>query len=377
MMSRFCLCALMLALAAGPALAAPDGPAAPGMPAPGGATPGVAAPDLVAGAKSVFLPYLNAPLAGSPLRHSPKLGLSVNGGRPIRAVMDTGSLGIVVSARLIPEFDTLEVLKPGELTYTSSGRIMKGVWVKARVTLSGTNGAEVTTRPIPVLAVTHVECTRTARRCRPRANPTGIAMIGVGFARGGEVEKLGLADRNAFLSLPGMGTADAPATVRRGYLVTRRGVYLGLSAEGAKGMDFIKLEKAQGRSGWAPTPVCLSLGGRTPAACGTALVDTGVTTMYLTLPPAQLTGQTQPNPAGVPTPTSGTALRIAFGPGGSGPSYAFRAGDQTNPSAPHAIILVNRPGTVFVNTSVRLLNRFDYLYDADGGFVGFRPVASP
>ena len=372
MKSRFRLCALALALAAGPALAAPDGP---GSPAPPG--PGAAAPDLVAGAKSVFLPYLNAPLAGSPLHHSPKLGLAVNGGRPIRAVMDTGSLGVVVSARLIPDFDTLEVLKPGELTYTSSGRIMKGVWVKARVTLSGTNGAEVTTRPIPVLAVTHVDCTRTARRCRPRANPTGIAMIGVGFARGGEVEKLGLADRNAFLSLPGMGTADAPATVRRGYLVTRRGVYLGLSTESAKGMDFIKLARAQGRAGWAPTPVCLSLGGRTPAACGTALVDTGVSTMYLTLPPAQLAGQTQPNPAGVATLAGGTGLRIAFGPGGAGPSYTFTAGDRTDPSAPNAIILVNQPGRVFVNTSVRLLNRFDYLYDADGGFVGFRPVAAP
>ncbi len=26
----------------------------------------------------------------------------------------------------------------------------------------------------------------------------------------------------------------------------------------------------------------------------------------------------------------------------------------------------------FVNTSVHFLNGFDYLYDADGGFVGFR-----
>jgi hypothetical protein len=26
----------------------------------------------------------------------------------------------------------------------------------------------------------------------------------------------------------------------------------------------------------------------------------------------------------------------------------------------------------FVNTSVNFLNGFDYLYDADGGFVGFR-----
>ena len=43
-----------------------------------------------------------------------------------------------------------------------------------------------------------------------------------------------------------------------------------------------------------------------------------------------------------------------------------------NPLAPARLILVSRLRPPFVNTSVHFLNGFDYLYDADGGFVGFR-----
>lgn len=359
---KFSILMLASALAVTPALA--QGSAPP-------------TPDLSPGGKTVFLPYLNAPLSGAPLLHTPKLAISVNGGRPVRGVMDTGSTGIVLAARLIPNLSTLPVIKQGELTYSSSGRIMKGVWVKVPVTISGTNGAQITTRPVPVLAVTRVDCTPTARHCRPRQNPTGIAMMGIGFARGGQATHAGLGDHNAFLSLPEMGSGDTPGTMRRGYLVTQRGVYLGLSAEAGKGMTFIKLDKAADRPGWSPIPACLSLGGRQPAACGTALIDTGVTSMYLTLPDSQLAGQTAPNKKNLPTPIPGTTLGIAFGPNGTGPSYSFKAADKSDPAAPDGITLVNRPGRVFVNTSVRLLNRFDYLYDAEQGFAGFRPVAKP
>ena len=52
--------------------------------------------------------------------------------------------------------------------------------------------------------------------------------------------------------------------------------------------------------------------------------------------------------------------------------YTFTVGDGFNPLAPRNINLVDRSRQPFVNTSVRFLNGFDYLYDADGGFVGLR-----
>ena len=36
------------------------------------------------------------------------------------------------------------------------------------------------------------------------------------------------------------------------------------------------------------------------------------------------------------------------------------------------LTLVSRTRAPFVNTSLHFLNGFDYLYDADGGLVGFR-----
>src|SRR5258708_4270396 len=73
----------------------------------------------------VYLPYLNAPGADEDITALPRLRLSF-GGRSYGAVMDTGSTGVVVSADKIPNIDGLESLGAGELTYSSSGRIMIG-----------------------------------------------------------------------------------------------------------------------------------------------------------------------------------------------------------------------------------------------------------
>jgi len=140
--------------------------------------------------RGVLLRYLNAPSAGGDLREPPHLVLSF-GGRQRRAVMDTGSTGIVVSATAIPGIDQLPNLGPGTLTYTSSGRIMQGNWVMTPATFIGADGTAVTTAPVPVLAVRSVSCTaggahvhaprQSPRRCHdrrricPQARPRGRA----------------------------------------------------------------------------------------------------------------------------------------------------------------------------------------------------------
>lgn len=372
------LLALALALAAAPA-SAEDAPAP-------------AAPEVKPEGKAVFLTFLNAPLKGDPIRHSPKLSLSVGDGRTVRAVMDTGSTGVVVAARLIPDLARLPVIGRGEITYTSSGRIMRGTWVRVPVTIAGTNGGEVTTRPMPVLAVERVDCLPTARRCKPVARPLSIAVIGVGFARqpaakatGRPVQAAtaqgvepalqpGARVRNAFLSLADMGTSLAPGAMRQAYLVTRRGVWLGLTPDMLEGFRFLKLQKLDATDDWGPIPACVSLDLRGPPACGTALVDTGVISMFLTLPPAQLADRAQKK-AGAPLALApGADLKVTFGAPGATLGYGFRTGDVDAPVAPGAIILNSRGDRVFVNTGVRLLNAYDYLYDAEGGFVGFRPI---
>jgi hypothetical protein len=289
--------------------------------------------------------------------------------------MDTGSTGVVVSADKIPNLDHLPSLGPGELTYSSSGRVMIGQWVVAPMTIAGANGARVTTAPIPVLAVTRIECMPQARRCTPNDAPRGVSMLGIGFARRGDHQAQSGPEKNPFLNVARLdGDGANPAPLRRGYIVTRDGVHVGLTAANTQGdFAYVKLARAADDRDWAATPVCIAVNGATPAACGTILVDTGVTTMYLTVPESQATDAISvPNGRGV-TLVEGTKLTISI-PSANAPraSYAFAVGDRLNPLAPENLILVSRTRAPFVNTSLRFLNGFDYLFDADGGFAAFR-----
>src|SRR5262249_23667557 len=78
--------------------------------------------------QGAYLPYVNAPGPSADIIASPLLRVSF-GGRSYAAVMDTGSTGVVVSADKIPNIASLQSLGPGQLTYSSSGRIMIGRWV--------------------------------------------------------------------------------------------------------------------------------------------------------------------------------------------------------------------------------------------------------
>jgi hypothetical protein len=58
--------------------------------------------------------------------------------------------------------------------------------------------------------------------------------------------------------------------------------------------------------------------------------------------------------------------------------YTFTVGDTADPMAPGRVILLERGDQpTFVNTSLRLLNGFDYLFDAENGIVGYRWTGRP
>ncbi len=322
--------------------------------------------------QSVFLRFLNRNEPGD-LRNPPHLGLSF-GGRQVRAVMDTGSTGIVVSATSIPGVDGLPNRGPGTLTYTSSGRIMQGDWVVTPVTITGADGAHVTTSPVPVLAVRKIACLDNARNCTPREDPRRVAMIGVGFGRGSNRQGPPGADKNPFLNLSARGAGVAG--LRRGYIVSRAGVQVGLTgADPGDGYVTVQLAWDEQRHDWSGAPACITINDQGPAACGTVLPDTGVTGMFLALPSneapasAGLSGTDRTLPAG-------TKVTISLAPGSSAKaiaSYSFRVGDVADPLSPSRLMLVGRGDRpTFVNTGVHLFNGFDYLFDADKGIAGYR-----
>lgn len=312
-------------------------------------------PDYSKFGGGTFLRFLNAGEGG--LRESPHIGLSF-GGRTIRATLDTGSTGIVVSASSIPDFDQLPVLGDGKLTYTSSGRIMRGSWVTTTVTLVGRDGEKVTTAPMPVLGVTRIDCLDDARECTPTEGPRDTAMVGIGFGREKDAQAESTPDKNPVLQAAGVQ--------RKGYVLTTEGIQIGLTAESTKGaFQFVKLAQMDDVQDWAGVPACLSLGGQTPPACGSMLLDTGVPVMFLSVPPSQAPASPLPD---------GTSVEVLLGTdSASQPLYSFTSGDASSAVAPSKIFLHVSDRRVFVNTGVHLMNGFDYLYDADGGYAAFRP----
>lgn len=303
-------------------------------------------------ASSVYLQYYPSSKVAPGMAHTPGLRINFPDGdaRPIE--MDTGSTGIVISAGSIPNFGQLSGT-PGKLTYNSSGRIMIGSWVTTPVTLNGSNGQHFTTAPIPVLAVTQIACQDNARHCTPEDNPRGVAMMGVGFAREGSEQKQSTPETNPLLN-----PADT-AAFHKGYVVTRDGVHVGLNANVAgEGFSFVKLQPDPRITGeWQPAPVCITVNSDAKR-CGTALIDTGVTDMYLTLP----------NYPDNPLPDDAT-LTFTFTPD---ISYSLAASGDDSALAPEKIVLNTTRQTPFVNTGVNFLNGFDVLYDARNGYFGYR-----
>jgi hypothetical protein len=327
--------------------------------------------------RGIFLSYANAPGEHQNITQVPKLKISF-GDTPSEIVMDTGSTGIVVSASRIPNIDALPSGGDGRLTYSSSGRIMIGRWVVTPVTIIGGNGATARTAPMPVLAVTRIECTSWARRCTPTDNPRGVAMMGVGFGREHDHQTQSGPDRNPFLRIAHTAErasdGESARDMRRGYVVTRRGVHLGLTADNTRGaFHWLQLARMDDGRDWRETPACISVNNGN-AACGAMLVDTGITTMFLTVPEDQVARALRRGPNRSITLAAGSKVTISAGPADAPQaSYTFAVGDRRNPLAPDRITFIRRGGgAAFVNTGVHFLNGFDYLFDNDGGRVGFR-----
>lgn len=321
------------------------------------------------GLQTLDIPFANGPVA---MDRVPQVWLKLHGSRPVRFGMDTGSTGIVVSAQHFTPGPNDVVEGPGRLVYNSSGRILSGERYTTEVEIRRDEYTPVAIARVQVLRVSSITCLERARDCRPESNPRGVAFMGIGFDRTG-AESIGTAGtepgvpRNPFVSLVSLASGAPLASVRPGYIVTREGVHLGMSAERTRGFAFIKLApSAASRPGvpeWSATPMTVSVNGVT--GNGTVLIDTGINYMFLSPPDGTRLERGRRAPEG---------SRITlFMPDQRNPQpayYGFTVGARGNPMHPERVEVVHDRG-VFVNTGRMFLEGFDYLYDAAGGFVGF------
>ena len=324
-----------------------------------------AAPNYTAYKQSYSVPFSQS----VNFQHLTSLGVraSLNGGPATHFQVDTGSVGVVVSASEVPH---IEPNAPkGSIKYSSSGLEMDGVWTTATVTFPDSTDAQgrAATATVPVLAVKETIYSGVgvnAVQHAPILNPR-VHMFGVGFGRGLEAHP----ERNSFLNLSEMRAG----TMRRGYTITRAGFTLGLTAEKTRReYVFQKLiprtvspETAAMRPGlkdWETAPGSVTVDARS-APMGTVLMDTGLTNMMIAMPDG---------PGGDVMP----GAKVTVGLLGGRLPYHFRVGDSRDPLTPRRVTWIIPTHGVFVNTGLRALSAFDYLYDADSGYLGLRPVGA-
>jgi hypothetical protein len=304
--------------------------------------------------------------------------------------MDTGSTGTVIS----PEYfapgvnDTLQGL--GSVTYSSSGIIWSGEVWRTNVSLMSSASEVVAIASVDVLVVHEQTCVVNPRFCTPKSAPTGIHFMGIGFNSGTGFTQppsvVAAAANNPFTNL--IYTKNVPLnTVRKGWLITNQGIYIGMSSQLTKNFAFVKLDQNPDTLGlpsplWQSAPAAIGINGI--KVNGVSLVDTGVGEMLMSPEAANsnaIPGAYTYQP-GINLPT-GVAVEILF-PAVRQPQPAFYTFSAVNPDSPPSpppssnpmvpgkvIVSKDSSGIVFVNTGRNFLQGFNYLYDAVSGYVGY------
>ena len=310
-------------------------------------------------------------------------------------VIDTGSCGLLLSASDLPGWNATDAstYPVGWEFLSSSKRLYSGHWIPSDVYFINAD-VEVKAH-IPILAVEAVtNCTNynettdtnicpTPTRGPPpvvTTMPIGILYMGVGFGRESDGQPQGTPDKNAFLniqSINGISLSNNPH-FRNGYIVSKAGITIGLTASKAADIYFSKLAlrpNATDPRDWAPVECCLAVDG---AKCtvGSALIDTGVRQMYMTLPLGTSVKRTFP-----PLLDDGSMVDVHLG---SNPNFvaaeSFIVGDEAGmndgvvPSSVRLTLadpMVKRP---FVNTGRHFLRAWKVVFDVDGGYLGFGAV---
>src|SRR5262249_53749890 len=218
--------------------------------------------------------------------------------------------------------------------------------------------------------------------------------FGIGFS-GGAGQPQGTPDKNAFLNvtnIPGSALLPSP-----GYILSTQGVQIGLTSSNTQGFALIKLQPllAPNSTQWQPAPASpnvltdwqhargtITVNGK--SGTGSILFDTGVSTAFLT-PPVGVKPQTGTGPNGAEcngsTPptcaVTGTSIHVSFSTLiNAVASLAYTVGPNNgpqngNPVSPYAAS-IEYNGAPFLNTTVRFLQAFNYIYDAANGFIGLK-----
>jgi outer membrane autotransporter protein len=365
------------------------------------ATPIVSGPalaqswNLYNGTTSFYVPFWGFPDPNGPpqlVSMSPsqpgQVWLSLNNGWPTLFTMDTGSSGIIASAKNNFNQTVFPVsgpsLGPGSQYYDSSGVQLNGQYYLTNVSIRSSFATEVTTATVVALLVDNQTCQFTTKGCVNHSNPTGIAYMGVGFDRG--VSAITPTGTNTNVN-PFINVNQPASTYSQGYLITNSGVRLGLTNALTANYAFVKLlpnaaAAGQQSAAWVQAPMTITVGGATGS--GQVLPDSGISYAFLTPPTgANISTSTCANPpGGNGCANPGLPIQVYL-PGQTTPQLAFynfttiNGDTPSNPLTPDVVQLVPSGSAVFLNTGRQFYQGFNYFFDPVNGFVGYQWANNP
>lgn len=329
---------------------------------------------------------------------APRLNVSVGPVRGYTSVqMDTGSVGVALSAGKIPDFQALKARtdsKPGTQYLSSSKILWVGTWVHTTVTLHDRAGAPVAVAYVPVLGVERAGFCPGYQQdgtiCPDLAPATDgrIFYMGVGFGQEADFQPQGTPDKNVLLNLVRLnGQPVTDGTLNPGYIIGRQGVQVGLTAANTAGFAFAKLDPyTQYPGDWLPPKGCLVVnpsGNGSTCMAANVLVDTGIPQSYMTVPPGTKLTTVQAPDASEPKRrigvlADGNSVSVsfpAFPPFIAADAFAVGGGSPVEPV--QVIPNVTDKHPPFINTGRHFLRKYQFLYDARQGYLGIKEQPNP
>lgn len=357
--------------------------------------------------ESYFVPYASASF-GSAGAADPTIQISLSdGGSTVftgDGHLDTGSRGITISQASVPTITQGANDPSGSLFYWSSGILRLGYWHQLSVTFdqatASAEGMGAATAKVWVLVVQEeVQLAGdwpngTREQTFVSAPGVGVGLIGIGFDRTGDGDTPENSAFNQNLN-PLLNVAQMQSgAMTAGFIITTSGLQLGLTAANTSagangGSGTFSYEKllptpfsavSGSPADWqAPTGSVVYNGG-SASPVGQVVLDTGINNALLTLSgnPAQ-----PADPSEATTVAPGTTITTHLLGTSGGVSYTYVAGDTSNPMAPTATtwsaiqsgnqnFSENVSQSTLANTGVDAFNGFNYLYDAQNGYLGLQ-----
>ncbi|CEJ82354.1 hypothetical protein VHEMI02424 [[Torrubiella] hemipterigena] len=252
---------------------------------------------------SVVIPFSNNNENKVPFTTDIRVNITVNGRGYRTPIVDTGTCGLLLPASKVTGYEEAKARNdPRGWEYLSSSHILySGYWVSTEIVFNA--AVPKVTATVPVLAVDYRvtchtynsttdtdKCTKvqgTATSTAKSEATTEVQYIGIGFGRQHDGQPQGNPDKNVMLNVKTLGNQNVTdATYRNGYIISKEGITVGLTAENTKNMQFSQLTKRKGRTDprdWNQVQGCFTIGDN-PCSRGVLLVDTGVAQMYMTVP---------------------------------------------------------------------------------------------